>query len=30
MGLAIDYENQASMNKVRIAAWVEQLLKEFD
>ncbi len=29
-GLAIDYENQGSMNKERIAAWVEQLKKEFD
>jgi flavodoxin I len=28
-GLAIDYENQASMNKGRIAAWVESLKKEF-
>lgn len=28
-GLAIDYENQGSMNKERIAAWVEQLKKEF-
>lgn len=28
-GLAIDYENQGSMNKDRVAAWVEQLLKEF-
>ena len=28
-GLAIDYENQASMNKERIAAWVDQLKKEF-
>ncbi|MEN8201315.1 MAG: flavodoxin [Bacteroidota bacterium] len=28
-GLAIDFENQASMNKERIAAWVEQLQKEF-
>ena len=30
LGLAIDYENQGSMNKQRIAAWVEQLRKEFD
>lgn len=30
MGLAIDYENQGSMNKQRIAAWVTQLKKEFD
>ena len=28
-GLAIDYENQGSMNKQRIAAWVEQLKNEF-
>jgi flavodoxin I len=28
-GLAIDYENQGSLNKERIAAWVEQLKKEF-
>jgi len=28
-GLAIDYENQGSMNKERIAAWVDQLKKEF-
>lgn len=28
-GLAIDYENQGSMNKKRIAAWVEQLKSEF-
>lgn len=28
-GLAIDYENQGSMNKERIAAWVESLNKEF-
>lgn len=28
-GLAIDYENQGSMNKERIAAWVEQLKGEF-
>lgn len=28
-GLAIDYENQGSMNKERIAGWVEQLKKEF-
>lgn len=28
-GLAIDYENQGSMNKERVAAWVEQLRKEF-
>jgi len=28
-GLAIDYENQGSMNKQRVAAWVEQLKKEF-
>ncbi|RLD95858.1 MAG: flavodoxin [Bacteroidetes bacterium] len=29
MGLAIDYENQGSMNQERAAAWVEQLKKEF-
>jgi len=29
MGLAIDYENQGSMNQERVAAWVEQLKKEF-
>ncbi|MDX2432633.1 MAG: flavodoxin [Bacteroides sp.] len=29
-GLAIDYENQGSMNKERIAAWVEQLKEQFD
>lgn len=28
-GLAIDYENQGSMNKDRIAAWVDQIKKEF-
>lgn len=28
-GLAIDYENQGSMNKERIGAWVDQLKKEF-
>ena len=28
-GLAIDYENQGSMNKERIAAWVVQLKNEF-
>lgn len=28
-GLAIDYENQGSMNKERITAWVDQLKKEF-
>ena len=28
-GLAIDYENQGSLNKERIAAWTEQLKKEF-
>lgn len=30
IGLAIDYENQGSMNKERISAWVGQLQKEFD
>ena len=29
MGLTIDYENQGSMNKQRIAAWIDQLRKEF-
>ncbi len=29
-GLAIDYENQGSMNKERVAGWVEQLRKAFD
>jgi flavodoxin I len=29
MGLAIDYENQGSMNKERVASWIEQLKKEF-
>jgi len=28
-GLAIDYENQGSMNKERVAAWVGQLKNEF-
>lgn len=28
-GLAIDYENQGSMNKERVASWVEQLKTEF-
>ena len=28
-GLAIDYENQGSMNKERVAAWVDQLRNEF-
>jgi len=28
-GLGIDYENQGSLNKERIAAWVEQLKSEF-
>jgi flavodoxin I len=28
-GLAIDYENQGSMNKERVAAWVGQLKEEF-
>ena len=27
-GLAIDYENQSSMNKQRVASWVDQLKKE--
>ena len=29
VGLAIDYENQGSMNKTRVASWVDQLKKEF-
>jgi flavodoxin I len=29
-GLAIDYENQGSMNKQRISAWVEELKKVFE
>jgi len=29
VGLAIDYENQASKNKSRIASWVTELKKEF-
>jgi flavodoxin I len=29
VGLAIDYENQGSMNKERVAAWVEKLKGEF-
>lgn len=29
LGLAIDYENQGSMNKQRVAAWVDQLKGEF-
>jgi flavodoxin I len=29
-GLAIDYENQASMSKGRIDAWVKSLKQEFD
>jgi len=28
-GLAIDYENQGSMNKERVAAWVAQIKQEF-
>jgi flavodoxin I len=28
-GLAIDYENQGSMNKQRVATWVDQLKNEF-
>lgn len=28
-GLAIDYENQGSMNKERVNAWVDQLKREF-
>lgn len=29
LGLAIDFENQASHNKERVSAWVKQLLTEF-
>ncbi len=29
VGLAIDYENQGTQNKTRIAAWVEELKKHF-
>jgi len=29
VGLAIDYENQGSMNKERVSAWIEKLKKEF-
>ena len=29
LGLAIDYENQGSMNKQRVAGWTDQLKKEF-
>jgi flavodoxin I len=29
LGLAIDFENQGSMNTQRVAAWVEQLKAEF-
>jgi flavodoxin I len=29
LGLAIDYENQGSMNKQRVTAWIDQLKKEF-
>jgi len=29
VGLAIDYENQGSMNNERVSAWVSQLKKEF-
>ncbi|MFZ5942452.1 MAG: flavodoxin [Bacteroidota bacterium] len=30
IGLAIDFENQGSKNKSRVAAWVEELKKAFD
>lgn len=30
VGLPLDFENQAKMNKNRIAKWVEQILKEFE
>nr|MDA3821384.1 flavodoxin domain-containing protein [Bacteroidales bacterium] len=29
VGLAIDYENQAALNKKRIPAWVAELKKQF-
>ncbi|MEA3461552.1 MAG: flavodoxin [Bacteroidota bacterium] len=29
VGLAIDYENQGSMNKQRVAAWIDELKKDF-
>jgi flavodoxin I len=29
-GLAIDYENQGSMNRERVAAWVEKLRESFE
>ena len=29
LGLAIDFENQATKNKERVKSWVEQLKKEF-
>ncbi len=29
-GLAIDYENQSSLNKERVSAWVEQLKLDFE
>jgi len=29
IGLAIDYENQGSMNTQRVASWIDQLKKEF-
>jgi len=29
VGLAIDYENQGSLNRERVASWVEVLKKEF-
>jgi flavodoxin I len=30
LGLAIDYENQGSMNKKRVAAWIDQLKQVFE
>ena len=30
VGLALDFENQARMNKERIGKWIEQLKKEFN
>jgi flavodoxin I len=29
LGLALDFENQARHNKTRVAAWVDQIKKEF-
>ena len=30
LGLAIDFENQDTLNKERVSSWVEQLKKEFN